>query len=268
MKIQLSLVLLSAVFWIQAETIQAPVKSNEFNMPDKVEPLADGVLEIQPKTWLLAKPYFNVDANRIYRISAEAKLPGNVSGGTLLYGFFAFDKNGKTVAPPCVLFQPGSETELAADVHKGDSVIVLKEASKWDLKNASCIVYEADPSGKLRDLPNRNLLGSVAQIEKSGELYKLTLKTPSPVSLGQGVAVRQHFYGWGFVGCKTVQLNDQWQKIGFETRPGLSSRNTNLQWLVYTNKGTLALASGKTTVLIRNVIVEILPADQKGNRKK
>ena len=141
---------------------------------------------------------FAVKPGKKYKVTAEVK---TISGtpGTILLGLAPLDAKGKAINSIDVNVMTGSETELAVAAKKGDKVLTVKNASKWNKASAySAIVFNA--KADFSDLPNREQAKTVkGKIVKKGNVWEITLVNPLAKAYAAGTKVRQQCSGNGYI---------------------------------------------------------------------
>ena len=85
---------------------------------------------------------------------------------------------------------PGSLTELTVDAAKGETVIKVRDASRWQVSRSSAVAFNA--RADLGDIPNFNLVRGVAGIAATGAGHTVTLNAPLTAAYPAGSGVRQH----------------------------------------------------------------------------
>lgn len=165
----------------------------------------DGLLNVKNRAMLSGKK-FTVDPSKTYTIKFSVRTQNAQDNdfSWVLGGFRVFDKNGREIS--CIHVNPvaGTLTEVAADAAKGATVIQLKDASKFRNRSAGLV---ADAKEDFSDLPNRNLIGSIKEFKKNGEVWDVTLVKPLAKDIKAGTAVREHAFG-GYLytaGAKNVK---------------------------------------------------------------
>lgn len=71
---------------------------------------------------------------------------------------------------------PNTDTVLADAVKKGDKVIKVKDASKWDKRNFKIVAFNT--KADLSDLPNRTFSSNITKLEQKGDVWEITLQAP------------------------------------------------------------------------------------------
>ncbi|MCP3965400.1 MAG: hypothetical protein GY750_01035 [Lentisphaerae bacterium] len=182
-------------------------------------------LKVTGPATLLSKRTFPVDTYQEYELSGKFKSTGNHKG-KLYFGLACYDKDQKRIRPENVYNIPGTETVLAADCKKGDTVIKVKDASKWQQNKLACIAFNIDDSGQFKDLPNRNLsTHNITKIEKKGDLWEITLKNPCNVAFTAGTKVREHRIAGSYMYCaaRGILMSGAWQEFKAKVRGILPS---------------------------------------------
>ena len=85
---------------------------------------------------------------------------------------------------------PGSFTELIAAAVKGDTVIRVRDASRWEVSKSCAVAFNA--RADLGDIPNFNLVRGVAGIATTDAGHTVTLNAPLTAAYPAGSGVRQH----------------------------------------------------------------------------
>ena len=181
------------------EVILKIEKPEDFLQAKSITVSDDGAMAFKGAfTNLFSKQVIKIDPAKKYRISGEFCLKGG-KPVSLFFGFIPYDKNKAQVLANTVLGNNKTLTTVAADAKKGDKVIKVKDASKWNVKSQySYIVFNA--AEDYSDLPNRNSVRTaVPNAKQAGEVWEITLKTPLKADIAAGTAVRQHFDGGTYI---------------------------------------------------------------------
>ena len=119
----------------------------------------------------------------------------------------------------------GTETELAAPVGKKDKVNKVKDCSKWDNKS-SRVVFNVDPSGQLKDIPNFNFIGgSIVSVKQEGDIYLVTLSKVAGQDIPAGTKIRQHADSRPAIFRTPQKMSTEWKKYEFIIGPGMITKN-------------------------------------------
>lgn len=133
-----------------------------------------------------------IDESKTYKISGWFKSADDKK--TYLYlGLMPLDENKKQIMASSVNVVAGSETELAAPCEAKDTVIKLKDASKWPtIKDKfSHIAFEADASKKYSDLPNSKVSSPIVSIVQKDGVWEVTLSKPCGKAYPANTVVRE-----------------------------------------------------------------------------
>jgi hypothetical protein len=136
-----------------------------------------------------------VDASKKYKLAGWVKSADDKSTLVIL-GLMPLDANKIPIECCQVNVVPDTETELAEACKAEDTIIKVKDASKWKLCQLDTIAFDVDNSGEYKDLPNRNTsAGIVAKSENKNNVWELTLNKPCGKAYPAGTKVRDHRYG-------------------------------------------------------------------------
>lgn len=219
-------------------------------------------LQIVKRSWTIGTKRIKFDATAKYKVTVDIKANADdlpkLGKHKVRFGLMPLSDDYKVLSPVNLFVIDGTDTLLAAPVKKGDTVVKVKDAFKWRITNSTYIVFDCDPTGKLRDLPNFNVLGNIAKVNRAtGEI---TLAAPAKVTLDVDTAVRQHQNSWSVIGNEICEVSGEWQTFTFTTVPGESTgTRDNPRYKVW--KGTAYLEPVVTTMIpleIRNLKVEVI----------
>ncbi len=251
-----SMVFAASLAHAQVIEIKAP---EDWRNASNVKSLEDGTEEVTGKKLLQSKKSFEIDPAKTYKLSGEFKAAGDEKIRIYL-GFIINDAKGRQISAPMVNVVPGSDTELAEACGASDTVIKIKNGSKW--KNVAHYRLAINTAEDYSDLPNANLLKpAVKEVKKEGDVYAVTLSAPIGKALEAGTRLRQHA-GGGFLytaGSRTVA--DKWTTlsgtISGQSKSGWNSRvwptaAAKAEILVLVNWG----ANNKNVTLLRNIKLE------------
>ena len=180
------------------EVILKIEKPDDFLQAKSVTESGNDAMSFKGARTLISKQVIKIDPAKKYRISGEFCLKGG-KPVSLSLGFVPYDKNKVQIYPNAVLGDNKTLTTVAEDAKKGDKVVKLKDASKWDAKTPySYIVFNA--AEDYSDLPNRSMIHTVApNARQAGELWEITLKTPLKADIAAGTPVRQQRDGGTYI---------------------------------------------------------------------
>ncbi len=138
--------------------------------------------------------FIPVDAKREYQFTGWLK-SGDNKENQVYAGLLLFDENKRQISGASVTPLAESETVLATEAKKGETVVKVKDASKWEPllpRKQLTIAFDADCSGEYKDLPNFKCY-SVTQMEKKDGFWALTLEAPLGTDFGLETKVRAHY---------------------------------------------------------------------------
>ena len=198
-----------------------------------------------------------VDPAKKYRISFEYRLaPGSKPVPNFYLGPVGFDAKGAKVVSSTQNVAAGSDTVLAEAAKAGDTVIKIKNGSKWAVK-WSFAAFDTKPD--LSDLPNTDLV-SIKAVEKTGDVWSVTLARPLKKDYAAGTNVRNQRAGATYRYVVYSKVPAEWTKVDAviqgaarEGAPGYARK-----WRLGTTQTGLAfftLADGGD-VEIRNLVLE------------
>lgn len=209
-----------------------------------------GVFRIRGATALASRESIAVNPAKKYRLSGKFRNASPEKKALKIsFGVNCRDARKQVLSGGMVNAVPGTETELAADFRGGGNVLKIKDASEW--KKGKILVFKADPSGKLADLPNINTeYIAVKDIAANAERqYDVTMSRALKKSYPAGTSVRQHDHGqWYHLVILNTPLKEEWQEFTLEfsgesasgSEPGKWRRNTRFAGIAaYINPGQL-----------------------------
>lgn len=136
-----------------------------------------------------------VDASKTYKISGWFKSFDDIKTNLYL-GLIPLDANQKQIQCVHVNALSGTETELAEPCKPEDTVLKLKDASKWAIKDKyNAVAFETDNSGTLNDLPNSKITSSITKVEQKGTVWEVSLAKPCGKAYPANTPVRIQRYG-------------------------------------------------------------------------
>ena len=198
-KMSAGLLAAACVCSLAAAEIISITEPADFKTPKQVTQ-GENSLSVKGKGfYLFSAKTLTLDPEKKYKISGEFRLSEGEGGGNLYLGFAPYDANGKPIRAVSVNAAPKTDTVVAKAAAAGDTVIYVKDASKWDAKTAfGYIAFDTKPD--YSDLPNNDLIAvPKGGFEQEGDLWKVTLKTPLSKEIAEGTNVRQHRAGAAYI---------------------------------------------------------------------
>lgn len=224
--------------------------------------ISNGETTVSGCAVLYSKRKLDIDTKKRYRLSGEFKAgAGSRNGDYFRFGVYPATNNSQIQAVH-INIVPGTDTELAADCNAADTVIKLKDASKWKSGPLCVAAFDTDPSGRLSDLPNFNVskTGAKSLVNKNG-VWELTLKHPCGKNFPAGTTVREHRAGWSviYAGTPRQLLTPEWAKIEVIIEPGEVPSASIRNWWKGTAKAGLVVESAGNGLMFRNLKLEAVP---------
>ena len=176
-------------------------------------------------------PLIEIDPSKTYQLSGSLKSIGKDKGTSYL-GLIMYDAKKRLISLSVVLSRKGSFTELAADAKTGDKVLKLKNCARWDTKILKRTQVAFNSKKDYSDLPNYNLSNLIVKLEKKGDVYEITLKSPIKKTFPTGTKVRQHYSYGGYQYCAAAGkiVPDKWTKYSAVIKGTAKTRNSMTQF--------------------------------------
>lgn len=213
-KLMIGSAVMLAAGTLAAQTIEMNKAADWIKNPAIVE--KDGMLTTDKQVMFISTKTIDIDPNKTYTLKLSVK--DNLTGkdpkdnAWVLFGFMPTGNDGRQITPFNVSILPGSEAVLAADVKKGDKTVLVKDASKW--KAALHFNICANAKADLSDLPNYSFVGAgIEKIEKKGNAWEVTVKTPSAADYKEGTALRIHVGGGYVYTGGTLYVDNNWKDM-------------------------------------------------------
>lgn len=155
----------------------------------------------------------HIDATKNYSLSGWFKNSSSAPA-KLLLGVIPYDKDRKQILSEEINIVPQTETALAAECSAEDTIIKVKDASKWKAGKGSSIAFNV--SKDYSDLPNRNLsMSGIAKIEKKDDYWEIHLEKLCGKDFTAGTGIREHIAGntYIFPVIETIPPDSDWSKF-------------------------------------------------------
>lgn len=235
------------------EVLLSLSKPNDFAQTKFIRLRKDGAMLIR-RNDLRGRKKIPVSAKKRYRVSCDINPLGNTAVKVRI-GLVPWRRN-VIVNISGILPVKGTETELVRPCKPGDKVIYLKDCSKWQTL-ASCIAFDVDPDGMLRDIPNPDIInGQAIKWTRRGDCWEVTMNQPVQVALEKGVCVRQHIYGDPAICSSEKEISPAWQTIDFVIGPGIASGVDDLNKLFQGVTHATFFLQCPGRILIKNIKIE------------
>jgi hypothetical protein len=213
------------------------------------------------KPWILlnSQKYFKVKPEKVYYLTGYFKGNKNIK---LFFGYRPLNKHKQTLWSG--FLNPASKvTELLAPCDKNSKVLKVKNASNWKTGKNYLIVFEADPSGGFKDLPNYSVTDpGIERIENKGSYYLVHLSKSCYryKKFAAGTKIRLHLATSSAIynNCSNTELTEKWQR--FQSKiSGIALKSTPLdKWWPGTKFAQVLIlfhSEGNDEVFFKNIQV-------------
>ena len=156
--------------------------------PELLEITGENAVTVTGQKMLVGKKLIKLPEGAELKISGTFRAPAGAEKNTMYLGFITYDANRREFQHVNIHPIAGTESVLTADAKKGDTFIMVADASKWQPVNTAVWGAKAD----LSDLPNYNILPKIDKVEKAGDAWKVSFKTVLKSDLAKDTGVRQH----------------------------------------------------------------------------
>ncbi|MBM4045063.1 MAG: hypothetical protein FJ279_08115 [Planctomycetes bacterium] len=149
---------------------------------------------------VMSKEFIPIDTSKTYVVTGWFKSAGKAPSQIYL-GVAPFDEKKESIYPYHVFRIAGTETTLADACKPEDTVLKIANGAKWNTEPYTCVAFDVDDSGQLKDLPNRNLSNAnvpgigVEKVENKGGHWAVQLKGKCGRAYPAGTKVREHVSG-------------------------------------------------------------------------
>lgn len=174
--------------------------TNQLFKPAKQLVKADDALSVKGQSFcLFSVKTLTLDPTKKYTLSLDYRQKEGDGSGVLYVGFVPFNAEGKQIRAVSVNAVKNTEAVVAKAAKSGDTVVYLKDASKWDLKTPyGYIVFDAKED--YADLPNFSYIAVPGgNIKQDGDVWEITLKEPLKKDIAEGTVVRQQKAGSAYI---------------------------------------------------------------------
>lgn len=182
---------------------------------------------------LLSDKAFAVDPTKKYRLSGTFRARPGAEPSVFCFGYAPYDAMDVRIITAAVNRIPDTETELAEEAKAGDTVLKIKDASKWDRDGDSRVV-SFNVNADFSDLPNRDFADTVpGKITQMNDLWEVALKTPLKNGYTQGTRIRQQTHRGGiyiYTGAGERKTSEGWQTFSGTITGFANSGMTAVQW--------------------------------------
>ncbi len=260
-KLTVGLLASACMGMLSAQEIISIEKPADFAQKRQVAQADDGAIVLKGNMAFISVKEMTVDPAKKYQLSGEFCLKGGKPAKVYL-GFVPFDGKNRQITPAMIYINVRSLTEVAEAAKKGDQVIKVKDASKWDAKSPYSFVA-LGAKEDLSDLPNGNCIFNQPGITQNGEVWEITMRKPLTKDIAAGTPVRQHFAGSSYIyTAGMLKPTEQWTtKKGVISGIAKYGPVYNKFWTGTKKAKVVVLilnGDGKSQTLVRNIkVVEV-----------
>jgi len=228
-------------------------KPKEFYAAKYIKAQPDGSLLVK-RGGISSRKKVPVSTGKRYRVSCSIRTLSS-AGGKARIGVNPWS-NGVPANISGVLPVKGTETEVVRAISASDKVIYLKDCSKWQ-KVPTRIVFDIDPDGQMRDIPNFDILnGQAVKWQRKGDCWEVTMNHPVRTDLDAGVAVRQHIATRSAIFSPERKISSAWQNIEFIIGPGTAAAANEVNKLFKGVTHVTFMMQFPPDVLLKNIKIE------------
>lgn len=186
-----------------------------WNNPKIIKSIEGGILEVNGRHNMQSKELFKVDPAKSYRITGEFRQTEGEKNVTHI-GFIPYDENKKHLTALNFNIRPNTDTEIVADCKADDTVMMVKDASKW----GKVLIHERvalNTKEDYSDLPNQNYVNvKIEEIKKDGDAWMIVFDGPIKKTATAGTKIRLHSSA-GYIytgGSNPLVAGEEWKKAG------------------------------------------------------
>lgn len=224
-----------------AAEVLKPAEQKDFLKDSKIS-FADGVFTCKGgPAVVMSSATFPVDSAKKYKISGKFRAKSGTEPTAFFAGYVPLDAKNAPIPSTAINIFANTDTELVEPAKVGDTVLKVKDASKWNLKSPFALVA-FNAKADLSDLPNTETVDAVpGKIENKGNVWEVTLKAPLKKAYAKGTAVRQHAHGATYIynGAISRKTTDDWQNFSGVISGHAKSGNAQNQWWAGTKNARL-----------------------------
>lgn len=213
---------------------------------------------------VLSDKAFLVDPAKKYRISGTFRAKPGTEPAVFCFGYVPYNAKNARIVTAAVNGFPDTETELAEAAKIGDTVLKVKDASKWNMKeNYGVVAFNVKPN--FDDLPNDEFADVVpGKIENKNDVWEITLNAPLKKAFVQGTGIRQQTHRGStciYNGAAGRKTSGDWQTFSGIITGIAKTGNTTTQWWPGTKSARILIlanlnAKNNPETEFKDIIVE------------
>jgi len=197
-KLAVVLVAVGCASTIFAEEVLKPSEVKDF-LKNPALTAENGTLVAKGQTTVLSAKAVPVDPSKKYKLSGKFRAKDGSAPTMFYFGYAPYDAKNNPIISASVCYFPNTDTELAEPAKNGDTVLKVKDASKWS-KPAKSAVVAFNTKADFADLPNNEIIATVPEkIENKNGVWEVTLKTPLRKAYPGGTKIRQQTYSGSYI---------------------------------------------------------------------
>ena len=196
---------------------------------------------------ILTKELIPIDMAKTYKLSGWFKSNGKTES-KIYFGYVPYDAEKREIQKIHIACFRGTETVLTADCSAEDTVVKIANGAAWRPNvPGGVIAFDVDDSGKLADLPNRNISSAgMIKVVNMGDHWEIHLKNKCGQAYPAGTKVRQQaHYGASFIlnaAHGEVVPMEQWTQCAGVIKGCSKNTMENDQWVPGTAYARITLA--------------------------
>ncbi|MBR2439720.1 MAG: hypothetical protein IKB25_05960 [Lentisphaeria bacterium] len=203
-----------------------------------------------------------IDPAKKYRFSGEVRKSPDAPTGMFLAGYVLYDKDNKQIMTQHIRAIAGTMTELAAAANAGDTTVKIKNGARWNTKGAHYVAFNAGT------YPNRDLSEQIKNVQRTGNVWTVTLTKPLKKAYKAGTKVQIQASGAHFSPVNIAKPDGTWKKFSFDIQgvDTVVQRNSTKFWpgavsfkpMIMPNWNWASPDKNKMKTQFRNFKVEIV----------
>ncbi len=213
-KFAIALLTVGCATTVFAAEVLKPTETKDFQK-NAAMTSENGVLTVKGQTSIFSEKAVPVDTTKKYRLSGKFRAKDGTAPTTLFLGYAPLDDKGIPINSVMISPIQNTDTELAEAAKAGDTVLKIKDASKWN-KQAKYGVVVFNTKADLSDLPNGDIANLVSdKIENKNGVWDVPLKTPLKKAYAKGTPVRQQTYAASYIynAAAARKTSKDWQSF-------------------------------------------------------
>ena len=233
----------------------APSSPEDFTEGERLQ-MQDGAFAVTKNGTFFTRVRVPIDSSKPGTLTAEYKLLPDATPAQFVIALDSVDAKGVRLLGAHLFGYKSTETVLAADAKKGQRILKIKDADRWQkpaYRRGTMVAFYVKPDSS--DLPNRSLSSLIASISPDGEVK---LRYPLAASYPAGTPVRIHRDTCSFgIGSVYVKGEEEWKTVTVKILPRRENGDPQCWWPGIAKVGVrFGFVSSKpgAGLLIRNIV--------------